>query len=84
MLLQVKELKGKGYDNKTIGVKVGLSPFIAGKYVTQASKFRAADQCPVPGLLLFPYNNTSIFPVPYGYFPYPFLSFPKNNLMQIL
>ncbi len=43
MLLQVKELKGKGYDNKTIGVKVGLSPFIAGKYVTQASKFRAAD-----------------------------------------
>ncbi len=43
MLLQVKELKGKGYDNKTIGVKVGLSPFIAGKYVTQAAKFRAAD-----------------------------------------
>lgn len=43
MLLQVKELKGKGYDNKAIGGKVGLSPFIAGKYVTQAAKFKTAD-----------------------------------------
>ncbi len=43
MLLQVKELKGKGYDNKTIGGKVGLQPFIAGKYVTQAGKFRGSD-----------------------------------------
>ena len=43
MLLQVKELKGKGCDNKKIGEKVGLPPFIAGKYVTQASKFKAAD-----------------------------------------
>ena len=43
MLLQVKELKGKGYDNKGIGEKVGLPPFIAGKYVTQAAKFKSAD-----------------------------------------
>lgn len=43
MLLQVKELKGKGYDNKTIGGKVGLPPFIAGKYVAQAAKFRSGD-----------------------------------------
>lgn len=43
MLLQVKELKGRGYDNKGIGEKVGLPPFIAGKYVTQAAKFKTAD-----------------------------------------
>lgn len=43
MLLQVKELKGKGYDNKKIGEKVGLPPFIAGKYVTQAAKFGSKD-----------------------------------------
>ena len=43
MLLQVKELKGKGYDNKGIGEKVGLPPFIAGKYVTQAAKFKSSD-----------------------------------------
>lgn len=43
MLLQVKELKGKGYDNKKIGEKVGLPPFIAGKYVVQAAKFGAED-----------------------------------------
>lgn len=43
MLLQVKELKGKGYDNKGIGEKVGLPPFIAGKYVVQAAKFKSKD-----------------------------------------
>lgn len=43
MLLQVKELKGKSYDNKSIGEKVGLPPFIAGKYVTQAAKFAGKD-----------------------------------------
>jgi DNA polymerase-3 subunit delta len=51
MLLQVKELKAKGYDNKSIGEKVGLLPFIAGKYIAQASKFqsnylrRALEDC---------------------------------------
>lgn len=43
MLLQVKELKKKGCDNKRIGEKVGLPPFIAGKYVTQAAKFKSTD-----------------------------------------
>lgn len=43
MLLQVKELKSKGYDNKTIGTKVGLAPFIAGKYAAQAARFKTAD-----------------------------------------
>lgn len=43
MLLQVKELKSRGYDNKTIGTKIGVPPFIAGKYVTQASRFKSAD-----------------------------------------
>lgn len=39
LLLQVKELREKGYQNKVIGEKVGLPGFIAGKYVTQASRF---------------------------------------------
>lgn len=43
MLLQVKELKGKGYQNKAIGEKVGLPGFIAGKYVTQASHFKTEE-----------------------------------------
>lgn len=43
MLLQVKALKSRGYDNKTIGSKIGVPPFIAGKYVTQASRFKTAD-----------------------------------------
>lgn len=43
LLLQVKELSKKGYQNKTIGEKVGLPGFIAGKYVTQASRFQMQD-----------------------------------------
>lgn len=43
MLLQVKELKEKGFDHKAIGARVGLSPYIVGKYVTQASRFRQAQ-----------------------------------------
>ncbi len=43
MLLQVKELKNKGYDANTIGEKVGLAGFIARKYVAQAAKFKEAD-----------------------------------------
>ena len=31
MLLQAKELKSKGYDNRTIASKMGVAPFIAGK-----------------------------------------------------
>lgn len=43
ILLQVKELKTRGHDNKSIASKVGVPPFIAGKYVTQASHFKTAD-----------------------------------------
>ncbi len=42
MLLQAKELKSKGYDNRTIASKMGVAPFIAGKYLTQASKFKTS------------------------------------------
>lgn len=40
LLLQVKEAKKKGYDNKTIAQKTGLHNFIVGKYAAQAGKFR--------------------------------------------
>ncbi len=40
MLLQVKEMKTRGFDNRTIGTKIGVPPFIAGKYVTQAAAFK--------------------------------------------
>lgn len=43
LLLQVKELKNKGFDAGTIGEKTGLAGFIAKKYVAQAAKFREAD-----------------------------------------
>ncbi|MCM1266792.1 MAG: DNA polymerase III subunit delta [Bacteroidales bacterium] len=43
LLLQVKELKNKGYDANTIGTKTGLAGFIARKYVSQASKFKEAE-----------------------------------------
>ena len=42
MLLQAKELKSRGYDNRTVGSRLGVPPFIAGKYLTQASRFSAA------------------------------------------
>lgn len=51
LLLQVKELRRQGADNKQIGEKIGLPPFIAGKYVAQAGGFkteelrRALDEC---------------------------------------
>ena len=43
LLLQVKELKAKGYDNRKIGEKTGLHSFIAGKYVSQAARFRKEE-----------------------------------------
>lgn len=42
ILLQVKELAMKGYHDRDIAEKVGLHGFIAGKYVRQASKFKAS------------------------------------------
>lgn len=43
MLLQVKELSSKGFDNRTIATKVGLPPFVVGKHLNQAAKFKAAQ-----------------------------------------
>lgn len=43
LLYQVKELREKGYQNKLIGEKVGLPGFIAGKYVSQASRFKTEE-----------------------------------------
>lgn len=40
MLLQAKELKSKGCDNRTVGSKLGVAPFIASKYLNQAAKFK--------------------------------------------
>ena len=51
MLLQAKEMKLKGHDNRTIGSKLGVPLFIAQKVLNQASKFktstlrRAVQQC---------------------------------------
>lgn len=42
MLLQVKELKSKGFDNRTIASKMGIAPFIVNKCLGQASKFRSS------------------------------------------
>ena len=39
MLLQVKELVRKGNGQRMIAEKMNLKPFIAGKYMTQASGF---------------------------------------------
>lgn len=45
LLLQVKELKAKGLDNKSIGAKISLPPFVIGKYAAQAARFRTSDLC---------------------------------------
>lgn len=51
LLLQVKELRARGYDNKAIAPKIGVPPFIAGKYVAQSGRFKtsalrsAVEQC---------------------------------------
>lgn len=51
LLLQAKELKSKGYDNRTISSRLGVPPFAVGKYLTQASRFssttlrNAVQQC---------------------------------------
>ncbi len=43
LLYQTKLLRGKGYDNKALGSKLGLAPFIASKYMSQAAKFKTED-----------------------------------------
>lgn len=42
-LLQAKELKNKGFDNKAIGSKIGLHPYVAGKITAQAGRFKTAE-----------------------------------------
>ena len=43
LLYQTKLLRAKGYDNKSIGSKLSLAPFIASKYMSQAVKFKGED-----------------------------------------
>lgn len=43
MLLQVKEMKKMGHANKEMASKLGLPPFVVGKYITQADKFKTKD-----------------------------------------
>lgn len=42
-LLLVKDLKQKGYDNRTVGEKAGLSGYVAGKYITQAAGYKTDE-----------------------------------------
>ena len=39
LLMQVKECRKKGYDNRTIAGKTGLRDFLVGKYAAKASRF---------------------------------------------
>jgi len=43
LLLQVKQLKKKGYDDKKIGEKTGLHGFIVKKYTSQAARFTTEE-----------------------------------------
>ena len=43
LLYQTKLMRGKGYDNKAIGSKLSLAPFIASKYMSQAAKFKTEE-----------------------------------------
>ena len=40
-LMQAKEMKSKGYDNKAVAASLGVPPFAVGKYLAQASKFKS-------------------------------------------
>ncbi|MCH5280112.1 MAG: DNA polymerase III subunit delta [Lachnospiraceae bacterium] len=40
LLLQTKLLREKGYDKRIISEKIGVAPFIAGKYMEQAARFQ--------------------------------------------
>lgn len=42
-LLEVKEMAGKGYAKNEIASKVGLHPFVVGKYQEQAKSFSAKE-----------------------------------------
>lgn len=40
LLLQMKELRSKGYDNRSIASITGTAPFVVGKTLNQASRFK--------------------------------------------
>lgn len=42
LLLQAKELQSKGHDQRSIASKLGVAPFIAGKYLAQAARFKVS------------------------------------------
>ena len=42
MLLQARELKSKGYDNRSMASKLGIAPFLVSKYLAQASRFKTS------------------------------------------
>lgn len=42
ILLQVKDLKNKGHDNRTIASKIGIPPFVVQKNLNQAAKFKTS------------------------------------------
>ena len=39
LLMQTKDLKASGFDNRAIASRLGIPPFAAGKYLAQASRF---------------------------------------------
>ncbi len=41
-LLQVKEMRSRGYDSKAIAPKIGVPPFVAGRFITQAGRFKSS------------------------------------------
>lgn len=43
LLLQVKELRKKGYSPQVIGEKTGLHGFVVGKYAKQAERFKTRE-----------------------------------------
>lgn len=43
ILMMVKDMKKRGYDNKKIASKAGIPPFTVGKYMAQAAKFKSKD-----------------------------------------
>lgn len=43
ILLQVKDLKKRGFDNKAMASKVGVPPFTVGKYLKQAGMYKTSQ-----------------------------------------
>lgn len=43
ILLQIKDLKKRGFDNKAMASKVGVPPFTVGKYLKQAGLYKTAQ-----------------------------------------